>query len=176
MLSNSYEFPKARLYCLSVSLSEVVDDLLTSDDLARSEDDPDRRRSLALVRSRLADRDRGARVSEAAQVLGLSQPTVRAWIEAGVLEPIAETGPVRVDVRSVADVKRSLDLIRRHKDDRRLLSDVARMLRDRAALAGDDIRQGLEDLAAGRTRSLDDDLLAEIDAVEARGSADRKER
>jgi hypothetical protein len=150
-----------------MSLAEVVDDLLTLDELARREDDPDRRRSLDLVRSHLADRDRGAKVSEAAQVLGLSQPTVRAWIEAGLLEPIAGTTPVRVDVRSLADVKRALDLIRLHKDDRRLLADVMRLLRDGAALAGDDVRAGLEDLAAGRTVPLDDGLLAEIAAVEA---------
>jgi len=117
----------------------------------------------------LAERDRGAKVSEVAKVLGLSQPTVRAWIESGLLEPIAGTTPVRVDVLSLADVKRALDLIRRHKDDKRLLADVMRLLRDRAALAREDVRAGLEDLAAGRTVPLGDDLLSEIAASEARG-------
>lgn len=152
-----------------MSLVEVVDDLLTLEELAEHENDPDRRRSLEAVRSHVADRDRGAKVSEAAQVLGLSQPTVRAWIESGLLEPIAGTAPVRVDVRSLADVKRALDLIRRHKDDRRLLADVMRLLRDRAAFAGEDVRAGLEDFEAGRTVPVGDDLLAEIAAVEARG-------
>src|SRR5947208_2738825 len=131
-----------------MSLADVVDDLLTLDELARHEDDPDRRRSLDLVRSHLADRDRGAKVSEVAQVLGLSQPTIRAWIEAGMLEPIAGTTPVRVNVLSLVDVKRALDLIRRHKDDRQLLLHVMRILRDRAALAGSE--DGFADLAAGR--------------------------
>lgn len=155
-----------------MSLVEVVDDLLTLEELAAHEADPDRRRSLKVVRGHLAERDRGAKVSEVAKVLGLSQPTVRAWIESGLLKPIAGTTPVRIDVLSLADVKRALDLIRRHKDEKRLLADVMRLLRDRAALAGEDVRAGLEDLAAGRTVPLGDDLLAEIAAAEARGDAD----
>ena len=153
----------------SMSLVEVVDDLLTLEELAAHEDDPDRRRSLEVVRSHLAERDRGAKVSEVAKVLGLSQPTVRAWMESGLLVPIAGMTPVRIDVLSLADVKRALGLIRRQKDDKRLLADVMRRLRDRAALAGEDVRAGLEDLAAGRTVPFGDDLLAEIAATEARG-------
>lgn len=72
-----------------MSLVEVVDDLLTLEELAEHESDPDRRRSPEAVRSHLVDRDQGAKVSEAAQVLGLSQPTVRAWIASGLLEQIA---------------------------------------------------------------------------------------
>ncbi len=108
-----------------MSLVEVVDDLLTLEELAAHEDDPDRRRSLEGVRGHLADRDRGAKVSEVAKVLGLSQPTVRAWIESGLLVPIAGTTPVRVHVLSLADVKRALDLIRRHADDRQLLASLS---------------------------------------------------
>jgi len=147
-----------------MSLVEVVDDLLTLEELAEHENDPDRRRSLEAVRTHLAGRDRGAKVSEAAQVLGLSQPTVRAWIASGILEPIDGTTPVRVDVRSLADVKRALDLIRRHKDDRRLLADVMRILRDRAALAGSE--EGFADLAAGRVVPVTDQLLDELRAMQ----------
>ncbi len=146
-----------------MSLVEVVDDLLTLAELAEHENDPDRRRSLEAVRGHLADRDRGAKVSEAAQVLGLSQPTIRAWIEAGILEPIAGTTPVRVNVLSLVDVKRALDLIRQHKDDRQLLVQVMRILRDRAALAGSE--EGFADLAAGRVVPIGDDLQRDIDEL-----------
>jgi DNA-binding transcriptional MerR regulator len=146
-----------------MSLVEVVDDLLTLEELAEHEDDPDRRRALELVRGHLADRERGAKVSEVATVLGLSQPTIRAWIEAGMLEPIAGTTPVRVNVLSLVDVKRALDLIRRHKDDRQLLVQVMRILRDRAALAGSE--EGFADLAAGRVVPIGDDLQREIDEL-----------
>lgn len=146
-----------------MSLVEVVDDLLALEELAEHEDDPDRRRSLDVVRSHLADRDRGAKVSEVSEVLGLSQPTIRAWIEAGILEPIAGATPVRVDVLSLADVKRALDLLRKHGHDRDLLIAVMRILRDRAALAGSE--EGFADLAAGRLVPLTDDLLEEIAAA-----------
>lgn len=145
-----------------MSLVELVDDLVVLEELAEHEDDPKRRRSLEIVRSHLADRDRGAKVSEAARVLGLSQPTVRTWIESGVLEPIDGVTPVRVNVLSLADVKRALDLIRRHKDDRQLLAQVLRVLRDRAAVAGSE--EGFADLAAGRVVPLTDELLDELQA------------
>lgn len=146
-----------------MSLVELVDDLLALAELAEHEDDPNRRRSLELVRGHLADRERGAKVSEVATVLGLSQPTIRAWIEAGVLETIAGATPVRVNVLSLVDVKRATDLIRRHQDDRQLLVQVMRILRDRAALAGSE--EGFADLAAGRVVPIGEDLLGEIDEL-----------
>ncbi len=99
-------------------------------------------------------------MSDAAKVLGLSQPTVRAWIESGILEPIPGATPVRINVLAIADVKRALDLVRRHKDDRQLLVQVMRVLRDRAVLAG--AEEGFADLAAGRVVPLTDDLLDEL--------------
>lgn len=155
-----------------MSLMEVVDDLLALEELAEQEDDPHRRRSLEVVRAHLAERDRGAKVSEVAEVLGLSQPTIRAWIAAGLLEPISGTTPVRVTVLSLVDVKRALDLIRRHKNDRQLLAQVLRIVRDRAALAGSE--EGLADLAAGRVVPLGDDLRREVD--ELRRKDERRER
>lgn len=143
-----------------MSLVEVVDDLLALEQLAQQEDDPERRRSLDAVRAHVALRDRGAKVSEAAQVLGLSQPTVRAWIEVGLLEPIVGATPVRIDVLSLADVKRAVELVRRHADDRHLLVQVMRIVRDGEALTG--AEEGFDDLRAGRVVPLGDDLRGEI--------------
>jgi len=156
------------IYRTCMSLAEVVDDLITLQRLADHEDDPDRRRSLDAVRDRLAARDRGVKVSGAARVLGLSQPTIRSWIEAGVLDPVPGVTPVRVDVGSLAAVKHAVDLLREHADDRRLLADVMRLLRDRAALEGEGVLQGLDDLAAGRVVPLTDDLLEEIAAIKGK--------
>lgn len=143
-----------------MSAAELIEDLFTLEELARHEDDQERRRSLTAVRSHLADRDRGAKVSEAAQVLELSQPTVRAWIDAGVLEPIAGTTPVRIGVLSLVDVKRALDLIRQQADDRHLLAQVMRLVRDREALAGSE--EGFADVRAGRVTKLDRAKLDEL--------------
>jgi hypothetical protein len=155
-----------------MSMGEVVDDLLTLEGLAEHEGDPDRRRALDAVRGHLADRDPGAKVSEAAQVLGLSQPMVRAWIEAGILEPIAGAAPVRVGVLSLADVKRALNLIRRHANDRQLLVQVMRVLRDREALVGTE--EGLADLRACRIVPLGDDLRSEIRQLRRREKSHSK--
>ncbi|MGI8684083.1 MAG: helix-turn-helix domain-containing protein [Acidimicrobiales bacterium] len=143
-----------------MALLDVVDDLLALEDLAEHEADPERRRSLHDVRTHVARRDRGAKVSEAAEVLGLSQPTVRAWIDSGLLTTVSDAKPVRVDVLALAETKRALDLIREHAEDRQLLVQVMRILRDRAALAGSE--EGFADLRAGRVVPLGDDLRAEI--------------
>ena len=141
-----------------MSLAEVVDDLLELEDLGRHVDDRKRRR-LDEVRRHLAERERGAKVSEAAAVLGVSQPTIRAWIEEGVLPAIPQAKPVRVDVLALADLKRAVDLARAHADDRHLLVHVMRVLRDEAALEGAD--EGVADYQAGRTVPLGD-LESEI--------------
>ena len=151
---------KFLFYDRCMSLAEVVDDLITLQQLADDEDDPERRRSLDAVRDRLAARDRGVKVSEAARVLGLSQPTIRSWIEAGVLDAVPGATPVRVDVLSLASVKHAVDLLRQHADDRQLLVQVMRVLRDRAALEGAD--EGFADYRAGRVVPLGDDLRREI--------------
>lgn len=148
-----------------MSLAEVVQDLLELQDLATDEDDPARRQALEVVRTHVARRERGAKVSEAAEVLGISQPTVRTWIDSGVLTPVPGAKPVRIDVLALAETKWALDVIREHADDRQLLVHVMRVLRDRAALAGKGAREGFEDLAAGRVVPLSDDLLEELKAT-----------
>ncbi|HSH60143.1 MAG TPA: hypothetical protein VK988_10970 [Acidimicrobiales bacterium] len=140
-----------------MSLAEVLDDLLELQELANEEEDPERRRSLDEVRTHVARRERGAKVSEAAEVLSISQPTVRAWMDFGILTAVPDTKPVRIDVLSLAETKRTMDLILEHADDRQSHVRVMRMLRDRAALVGEGVREGLEDLAAGRVVPLTDE-------------------
>jgi excisionase family DNA binding protein len=145
-----------------MSLAGVVEDLLVLQWLAEGERDAARRQALDEVRQHVADRDRGAKVGEAAQVLGVSAPTVRAWIEAGALQAVADSRPVRVGVMSLAATRSVLDELRRHRGDRHLLADVLRVLRDHGDLAGEDVAEGVDDLTAGRLRRLDRARLDEI--------------
>lgn len=138
-----------------MSLAGVVDDLIALQHLAEQEEDTARRRSLDSVRKHLAERDRGAKITEAAKVLGVSAPTVRAWIAVGVLHALADSQPVRVDVASLADAKQVVDELRRHSSDRYMLADLLRILRDRASLSNEDARAGTADLNTGRVRRLD---------------------
>lgn len=132
-----------------MSVAEAVADLNTLSDLARGESDSTRRRELALLRDRLAQRHQGAKVSEAAEVLGVSPPTVRSWIEAGVLERVPRSSPVRVHVSSLAVVRRLVDLLRAEVQDRDLLAAIAQRLRD-------------QDLLESEQVNLDEDAIANL--------------
>jgi DNA-binding transcriptional MerR regulator len=154
---------------VDVSVVDVIQDLNALRDLAEREDDPERRRALRSVRSRVADRDRGAKVAEAADVLSVSPTTVRAWIKTGVLQSVPRSSPIRVEVLNLADVKRVVDLLRAHGQDRDLLSAIYRRLRDHDLLETDEFAEGFEDLRAGRVMPIGDDLrkeTAELDRAE----------
>lgn len=151
-----------------MSIVDVVDDLITLQELASHEADPVRRRTLDALHRRVAARERGVKVSDAAAALGLSRPTVRSWIEAGVLVPVEGASPVRVEVLSLAEVKRALDLVRAQTADRQVLARVMQILRDRADIASPAVDEGIDDLAAGRTTPLSEDLLAEL-AIDPEG-------
>jgi hypothetical protein len=145
-----------------MSVVEVVDDLIALQRLADREDDAARRQTLEVVRRHLAKRERGAKVAEAATLLGVSAPTVRSWVDVGVLSAATGARPLRVEVTSLAAVKQLVDELRSHGDDRHLLAEVARVLRDGAALAGVDVASAFEDVRAGRLRPLDQDVLDEL--------------
>ncbi|MHB1925072.1 MAG: helix-turn-helix domain-containing protein [Acidimicrobiales bacterium] len=130
--------------------AEIVEDLMELERLAEAEADVRRRRRLLALRDRLAARSEGAKVSEAADVLGVSVPTVRAWTEAGVLDELAGVRPVRISYVSLAPVRGVLDQIRASGGEPHLLGAVARRLRDRAVAA--DLTEAVGDLEAGRTR------------------------
>jgi hypothetical protein len=144
-----------------MSASDAIDDLIELKQLAEQERDATRRRRLLGVHERVASRAEGVKVSEAADVLGLSAPTVRAWLDANVLIAVRGKRPTRVTAASLAAVKWAVDEIRSHRDDRRLLADVARLLRDHAAL-GSDADADIEDMRAGRVTRLDRARLDEL--------------
>lgn len=143
-----------------MSTAEVVSDLIELERLAEDESDSERRKTLVGIHDNLAARSGGAKVADVARLLNISPPTIRAWIDAGVLEEIPDKTPRRVTFESLAAVKRALDEIRAHGDDRPLLMHVMRILRDRAALEGSDA--GFEDYRAGRFTRVTPELLDEL--------------
>lgn len=150
-----------------MSVTEVVEDLNALRRLAEDELDEARRGALETVRRRVADRDRGAKVSEAADVLGVSAPTVRAWVKAGILEEASEgRAPQRVEVLRLADVKRLVDMLRAEGQNRDLLAAVYRRLRDSDLLASPGLEESIDDLRAGRTVPIGDDLREEMAALD----------
>lgn len=154
-----------------MSTAELVSDLIELERLAEEEPDSQRRRTLVGIHHNLATRSGGAKVADAARLLQVSLPTVRAWIEAGVLDEVPEKTPRRVTFETLAGVKRALDEIRAGADDRQLLVHVMRILRDRAALEGSET--AFEDIRAGRVVPLGDDLKAEIAELRERETGRR---
>lgn len=138
-------------------------DLIELERLAEDESDSERRKVLVGIHDNLAARSGGAKVADVARLLDVSPPTVRAWIAAGVLDDIPDKTPRQVTFESLAAVKRALDEVRAHADDRHLLMHVMRIVRDRAALEGSE--EGFEDYQAGRVTRLTPDLLDEIRAT-----------
>lgn len=149
-----------------MSVAEDVADLNTLYDLSCGENDATRRRELAGLRDRLARRHEGAKVSEAAEVLGVSPPTVRSWIEAEVLMRMPQSSPLRVEVSSLAAVKRLVDVLRAEGQDRDLLAAISRRLRDRDLLESDGFAAGIKDVRAGRLVPIGDDLRDEMVELE----------
>jgi len=150
------------MYAAGVSAVDLVEDLIELEELAELEPDAGRRRRLLTLATRVADRDGGIKVSEAAHILGISAPTVRAWIEAGLLAAVPDQTPLRIGLSSLAAAKRAVDAVREIKDEPHLLADVYRLLRDRAVLARPDVHRGVEDLQAGRTIELTPELLDDL--------------
>ena len=151
-----------------MSALEVVHDLIELERLAEHEHDEARRLALLGVHDHVAEREGGTKVSDATRVLNLSPPTIRAWIAAGVLELVPDRKPAQVTLTSLVTAKRALDEVRAHATDQHLLADVLRVLRDRAALDGDDVRTGLEDLRTGQRTRVTPDLLDELVPVAKR--------
>lgn len=105
-----------------MSVAETVADLNAIDDLAEGEADPKRRDVLRSLADRLARNTEGAKVSEAAELLGVTPPTVRTWIEAGVLRAVPESTPRRVDIVDLARTVRRVNQLRTDGHTRNLLS------------------------------------------------------
>lgn len=141
---------------------EVVHDLIALQRLADLEGDAARRQTLKVVQRHLAEREPGAKVAEAAALLDVSAPTIRSWVDAGLLRAVSGAKPLRVEVTSLARVKQLVDELRSRRDDQHLLAEVARVLRDRSALAGDDVASALEDASSGGLRVLDEEVLDEL--------------
>jgi hypothetical protein len=92
----------------------------------------------------------GVTVARAAHKLGVSEPTVRAWIERGALRAIPNTSPTQVDPNSLRDVVRAVGELRDRGVDREWLQALLDYLDDRAARRSEAVHEGLEDLSLGK--------------------------
>src|SRR5579863_5333221 len=112
------------------------------------EGDDRRARLFALSREALAE-EATVRPVIAAKVLGLSEKTVRAWADAGLLATRQRSPRLLLDVPSVHLVSRVLRELREEGLDRDLLQHVWHRLEDQALLDREDLRESVSQLRRG---------------------------
>lgn len=92
----------------------------------------------------------GLPVAETAEYLGVSEPTVRAWLERGVLERLEGAKPVLVRRDSVRRAGRLLQELRARGQDRDWMQALVDLLHDKAETQRPEIKQGLDELRRGK--------------------------
>ena len=112
------------------------------------EGDDRRTRLLALSRDALAE-EATERPVIAAKILGLSEKTVRAWADAGLLATRQRSPRLLLDVPSVHRVSHVLRELREEGLERDLLEHVWHRLEDQALLNREDLRESIGQLLHG---------------------------
>jgi excisionase family DNA binding protein len=91
----------------------------------------------------------GVTVAQAAERLDVSEPTVRKWLDEGLLARVAGRKPVEISQRSVIDVERVLGSVRESYPARRWSEALGAFLHDRDLLGKKWAREGVEQLRRG---------------------------
>lgn len=130
---------------------ELIARVETLESVARSLPEGDERRTqlLELVENDLA-RAAPMRPRVAAELLGLSEKTVRAWVEESVLLRAETSSPrLLLDVQRVHDVLHLVNDLREAGNTTGLLDEVYRQLIDATWLERDDLAESLTQMRRG---------------------------
>ena len=92
----------------------------------------------------------GLSVAEAADYLGVSEPTVRAWIRRGILLKVPRTRPILVERSSLRTVHRAIGELRRRGEDRDWLRALVDLLHDRSEQGRPELLRGMQELERGQ--------------------------
>jgi excisionase family DNA binding protein len=127
----------------------------TLEDVASTLDanDERRKRLLEVTRADLDDAE-PVRPIIAAKLLGISEKTVRAWVEAGVLKAERDRPRLLLDLASVHTVSHLLNELRAAGQDRDLLDAIWHRLIDDSVLDRDDLAESLDQMRQGQGRVL----------------------
>jgi hypothetical protein len=127
----------------------------TVEDVANTLDEGDERRArlLEVTRADLQDGD-PVRPVLAARLLQLSEKTVRAWVDAGVLRAASEHPRLLLDLVSVHTVIHLVNEVRNGGRERDLLDAVWHRLADQAVLDREDLAENLDQMRRGQGRVL----------------------
>jgi hypothetical protein len=136
-------------------IRNLFDRIEEVEDVANSlpEADDRRRRLLDVSNATLAE-EATIRPVIAAKLLGLSEKTIRAWADQGVLVVSQRAPRLLLDVVSVHEVSHLIRELRTAGRDRDLLDEVWRRLNDDALADRDDFRESLSQMRRGQGRIL----------------------
>lgn len=96
----------------------------------------------------------GLPVSVTAHLLGISEPTVRAWIKQGSLKVVRGEKPLLVDLASVAKAQRAVELLReRGEVDEDWANSLYDAIEAKDALESDQVRRSLQQIREGKFRA-----------------------
>lgn len=133
---------------------ELMERVETLESVARSlpEQDERRQRLLALVERDLSSAA-PLRPRVAAELLGLSERSIRAWVEEGVLLAAETSSPrLLLDVARVHEVLHLIEDLRAAGTTKGLLDEVYRRLVDATWLERDDLQESLAQMRRGEGR------------------------
>jgi hypothetical protein len=128
-----------------------VDEVL---DVANSIEDvrPQEAARLILVSHGALSSAQPVRVPIAARILLVSDKTVRAWVQEGLLKPRTVRPRLLLDAERLHTVLRFLADLRAAGQDRDFRDDLWNRLRDEALLDRDDLAESLSQMNAGNVR------------------------
>ena len=120
------------------------------------EDATEIRRRVKAAEQTLAELERelgeetSVEVSQAAKILGVSPPTVRAWAKRGLLEALPGRSPMALTFDSVRHIRRALAELRAQGDDREFVQRLLDAAIDQRELSRPAAARGLEQWRSGQ--------------------------
>ncbi len=109
---------------------------------------------VAIVKERLLENAPAVRISVAAGLLEVGEPTIRAWMKEGVLRPVAVSvrgrERTRIDPRSLVEIFEAVAKLRAAGRDRNLREALLYWLADERDLNSDSFHQSLDEMRQGQ--------------------------
>jgi hypothetical protein len=134
-----------------VGLDDVVEELSVVRDPQRSGELVEQLTAMGMQLKRAApNAARGVPVAQAAEYLGVSEPTVRLWVRRGALVALPGSKPTLIEHDGLRRVGRAVRELRARGKDREWLEDVVRYVEDMTDRSSPSVHQGLKDLAEGK--------------------------
>jgi hypothetical protein len=132
------------------ALTTLLDDVAKLHEVAETLPDGDERaQALESVADRWLASAPGMRPSIAAALLGLSEPTVRAWATRGILRIRSRKPRLLLDPASVLEARKLVGELRQAGRTRDLLDEVHNRLADEQQLADPNLAESLAQMRRG---------------------------